>query len=416
MPPRPLISIGETLVTRIIDCHCACAPRYPCRMTDLATVTRLLGDLIQFDTTSRYSNLDLIQWLEDQLKPLGATCLRIENTAGDKANLWARIGPDLPGGLVLSGHTDVVPVDGQDWKTDPFQMTEVDGRLFGRGTCDMKGFIALCLAYAPALARLQLAKPVHFAFSFDEEVGCQGAPLMINQMIQRGARPDAVWVGEPTLWQVVSGHKGIMLTEVIVTGKEAHSSLPHLGVSANGEAVDLMGTLRDIERQLAEQGDPESPFNPPYPTLSIGELNGGTATNILARECKFLFDLRCPPGFDPDEILEPFLKIAEDKDRALKERFSECGVSVTKLTNVPSLAPGENNDAETLVRALTGDNALRAVAYATEAGQFHQAGMPSVICGPGSIDQAHTPNEFIDVAQLAEGIEVFEKLVRRLTG
>lgn len=383
-------------------------------MTDLSTVTQLLGKLISFDTTSRNSNLDIIDWLEHQLAPLGAACRRISNTAGDKANLWARLGPDRAGGLVLSGHTDVVPVDGQDWHTDPFSMTEIDGQLFGRGTCDMKGFIALCLAYAPAFAKLDLYRPIHFAFSFDEEVGCQGAPLMIDQMVADGARPDAVWVGEPTLWQVVSGHKGIMLTEVVVTGKEAHSSLPALGVSANGEAVDLMGLLRDLERDLAANADPESPFDPPYPTLSIGELKGGTATNILARECKFLFDLRCPPGYDPDAILAPFLDAAAAKDASLKSRFPECGVQVTKLTNVPPLAPDEDNAAESLVRALTGDNALRAVAYATEAGQFHQAGMASVICGPGSIDQAHTPNEFIDVAQLSQGVEVFNKLLRRL--
>lgn len=383
-------------------------------MADLTTVTQLLDKLISFDTTSRHSNLEIIDWLEAQLLPHGAACIRIPNSAGNKANLWARIGPDRNGGLVLSGHTDVVPIDGQDWHTDPFKMTQMDGRLYGRGTSDMKGFIALCLAYAPAFAKLDLDRPIHFAFSFDEEVGCQGAPLMIDRMVAKGARPDAVWVGEPTLWQVVSGHKGIMLVEAVVTGKEAHSSLPHLGVSANGEAVDLMSALLGIERELASNADPDSAFDPPYPTLSIGELNGGTATNILARECKFLFDLRCPPGYDPDHILDPFLKIAAEKDAALKARFEECGVQITKLTNVPSLAPGEGNAAETLVRALTGDNALRAVAYATEAGQFHQAGMDSVICGPGSIDQAHTPNEFIDVAQLQEGVEVFDKLIQRL--
>ncbi|MEL6415215.1 MAG: acetylornithine deacetylase [Pseudomonadota bacterium] len=383
-------------------------------MTTTATVTDLLAKLVSFDTTSRNSNLELITWVEDQLVPLGFECRRIENSEGDKSNLWARIGPDLPGGLVMSGHSDVVPVDGQPWETDPFDMTEIDGRLFGRGTSDMKGFLALCLAYAPKFAALDLKKPVHFAFSYDEEVGCQGAPLMIDDMVQRGARPDAVWVGEPTLWQVVSGHKGIMLTKVVVTGREAHSSLPHLGVSANGEAVDLMVRLREIEKNLAANADPDSPFNPPYPTLSIGELNGGTATNILARECEFHFDLRCPPGYDPDEILEPFLEAADAKDAALKARFPECGVEVTKYTDVPGLAPGENNAAESLVRALTGDNALRAVAYATEAGQFHQAGMPSVICGPGSIDQAHKPNEFIAKTQLAEGVKVFDDLIAHL--
>lgn len=383
-------------------------------MTDTATVTESLARLISFDTTSRNSNLDLITWVEEQLIPLGFDCRRIENSEGNKSNLWARIGPDVPGGLVLSGHSDVVPVDGQHWDTDPFDMTEINGRLFGRGTSDMKGFLALCLAFAPKFATLDLKKPIHFAFSYDEEVGCQGAPLMIDDMVERGARPDAVWVGEPTLWQVVSGHKGIMLTKVVVTGREAHSSLPHLGVSANGEAVDLMMVLRDIERDLAANADPDSPFDPPYPTLSIGELHGGTATNILARECEFHFDLRCPPGYDPDEILAPFLKAAAEKDAALKARYPECGVEVTKYTDVPGLAPGENNAAETLVRALTGDNALRAVAYATEAGQFHQAGMAAVICGPGSIDQAHKPNEFVDKAQLTQGVKVFNDLIAHL--
>lgn len=383
-------------------------------MTDIATVTRTLEQLIAFDTTSRYSNLDLIDWVEDQIKPLGFACRRIENSTGEKANLWARIGPDAEGGLVLSGHTDVVPIDGQDWHTDPFQLTNRNGRLFGRGTCDMKGFIALCLAFAPRFSELNLKKPIDFAFSYDEEVGCQGAPLMIDTMIQAGVRPDAVWVGEPTLWQVVSGHKGIMLIEVTVTGKEAHSSLPHLGVSANGEAVDLMAALRVLERDLAQQGDPDSPFDPPYPTLSIGELKGGTASNILAKECHFVCDLRCPPGFDPRKIIEPFEALVREKDAALKARFPECGAKLSIPTNVPSLAPGQHNAAEVLVRALTGDNALRAVAYATEAGQFDRAGMSAVICGPGSIDQAHTPNEFIDLVQLEQGVELFHKLLARL--
>ncbi|MEL7110345.1 MAG: acetylornithine deacetylase [Pseudomonadota bacterium] len=383
-------------------------------MSDLKTVISTLDRLVGFDTTSRNSNLDLIDWLEAQLLPLGADCRRIENSAKDKANLWARIGPDVPGGLVLSGHTDVVPVDGQDWKSDPFVLLESEGLLFGRGTCDMKGFVALCLAYAPKFAELDLERPIHFAFSYDEEVGCQGAPHMIKQMLAQGAQPDAVWVGEPSEWQVVSGHKGIMLTEVVVTGKEAHSSLPHLGVSANGEAVDLMVALRQIQNDLIASADDNSPFDPPYPTLSIGEMWGGTATNILARECTFLFDLRSPPGYNPDEILQPFLETAVAKDAELKSRFPECGVRVTKLTDVPPLGPSDDNAAETLMRALTGDNAMRAVSYATEAGQFHQAGMSSVICGPGSIEQAHKPNEFIAIDQLEQGVEIFEKLIARL--
>ncbi len=384
-------------------------------MTTYAIVRDTLAKLISFDSTSRLSNLDLIDWVESELEPLGAVCRRIPNAEGTKANLWVRIGPDVAGGIVLSGHTDVVPVDGQDWHTDPFVLTERGGLLYGRGTCDMKGFIALCLAFAPAFAKLNLRKPIHFALSYDEEVGCQGAPDMIAQIVAHGAQPDAVWVGEPSLWQVVSGNKGILVTEVDIYGHEAHSSLPHLGVSANGIAIDLLTILRRIEQDLTLQGPADSPFDPPYPTLSVGELKGGTAANILARHCRFVFDLRCPPGFDPVHILEPFLETAAATDRALKQRFPECGVTVTRVSNVPPLAPDPENAAELLVRALTGDNALRAVAYATEAGQFHDAGLSSVLCCPGSIDQEHKPNEFIDPAQLEQGVVIFEKLVARLS-
>ncbi len=383
-------------------------------MTSLDRVLPILETLIGFDTTSRNSNLDLIDWIEQALMPLGAVCTRIENDAGTKSNLWVRLGPDAPGGVVMSGHTDVVPVDGQDWNTDPFKLTEKDGLLFGRGTSDMKSFAALCIAFAPEIAGLNLSRPVHFAFSYDEEVGCQGAPRMIAKLIDAGAQPGAVWVGEPTLWQVVSGHKGIVLTEVEVTGREAHSSLPHLGVSAIGEAVDLMAVVREIERELASKADPDSPFEPSYPTLSIGEIRGGTASNILARQCRFLFDLRCPPGYDAETILVPFTEAATAADERLRARYPEVSVKVTRLSDVPPLAPDPGSAAETLVRAITGDNALRAVPYATEAGQFHLAGIPAVVCGPGSIDQAHTPNEFIAVSELEKGVELFGEFLNHL--
>lgn len=383
-------------------------------MTSLSRVRTLLERLIAFDTTSRLSNLALIDWVEAQLEPLGAVCQRIPNEEGTKANLWVRIGPDVPGGIVLSGHTDVVPIDDQDWATDPFKLTENEGLLYGRGTSDMKSFIALCLAFAPAFSELELTKPVHFAFSYDEEVGCQGAPSMIRQIVAHGAQPDAVWVGEPSLWQVVSGHNGIMVTKVDIYGHEAHSSLPHLGVSAIDEAIDLLKLLRDTARELSTRAPEGSHFEPGYPTLTIGELNGGTAHNILARHCQLGFDLRCPPGFDPDEILAPFFAAVEATDARLRGLFPDCGAKVTRVSNVPPLAPDPDNAAETLVRALTGDNAVRAVSYATEAGQFYAAGLPTVICGPGSIDQAHKPNEFIDPAQLDEGVRIFTKLVERL--
>ena len=383
-------------------------------MTSLPIVRELLATLIAFDTTSRYSNLDLIDWVEDRLSAAGAVCERIPNESGDKANLWARIGPDVPGGLVLSGHTDVVPVDGQDWHTDPFKMTELDGRLYGRGTSDMKGFIALCLAFAPEFAKLDLERPIHFAFSYDEEIGCQGAPAMIHRIVERGAAPRAVWVGEPTLWRVVSGHKGIILTEVEVIGHEAHSSLSHLGISAIGEAVDIMATLRAIEADLIANAPDDSPFFPPHPTLSIGEISGGTATNILARRCRFAFDLRCPPGYDPEAILAPFHETVKAVDQRIRARFPESGVRVRRLANAPPMTVDLESPAEILVRALTGDNALSAVAYATEAGQFQQAGISSIICGPGSIDQAHIPNEWIDIEELEKGVDIFTRLVEHL--
>ena len=383
-------------------------------MTSLPIVRELLATLIAFDTTSRYSNLDLIDWVEDRLSAAGAVCERIPNESGDKANLWARIGPDVPGGLVLSGHTDVVPVDGQDWHTDPFKMTELDGRLYGRGTSDMKGFIALCLAFAPEFAKLDLERPIHFAFSYDEEIGCQGAPAMIHRIVERGAAPRAVWVGEPTLWRVVSGHKGIILTEVEVIGHEAHSSLSHLGISAIGEAVDIMATLRAIEADLIANAPDDSPFFPPHPTLSIGEISGGTATNILARRCRFAFDLRCPPGYDPEAILAPFHETVKAVDQRIRARFPGSGVRVRRLANAPPLTVDLESPAEILVRALTGDNALSAVAYATEAGQFQQAGISPIICGPGSIDQAHIPNEWINIEELEKGVDIFTRLVTHL--
>ncbi|MEM7662716.1 MAG: acetylornithine deacetylase [Pseudomonadota bacterium] len=386
-------------------------------MTSLSDVRHMLDKLISFDTTSRHSNLDIIDWIESFLTPLGASCIRVPNSSGTKANLWARLGPEVPGGIVLSGHTDVVPVDGQDWHTDPFKLTEgTDGLLYGRGTCDMKGFLALCLAFAPSFAKKALKKPIHFAFSYDEEVGCQGAPSMIEEIVKQGASPEAVWVGEPTEWQVISGHKGIALTAVEVTGHEAHSSLPEMGLSAIGEAVDLMAILRKIQQDLIESAPDDTPFEPPYPTLTIGEVSGGTATNILARKCRFAFDLRCPPGYDVEGVLAPFYDAVDAANQRIRDRFPECGIDVDQMTNVPPLNVAPESPAETMMRALTGDNAVRAVAYATEAGQFATAGIPSVVCGPGSIDQAHKPNEFIDPAQLSHGVEIFKRLTERWAG
>ena len=377
---------------------------------------KILERLVGFDTTSRNSNLPLLDYVEAELlAPLGVAGRRVPNADGGKANLYARIGPEAPGGVVLSGHTDVVPVDGQAWSFDPFTLTRRGERLYGRGTCDMKGFLALMLAAAPELAAAPLKRPAWFAFSYDEEIGCLGAPDMIAALAQEDPRPAAVVVGEPTSMEAVRGHKGITVVKVVVTGREAHSSLTHLGVSAVMGAVQLMASLKDLAERLEREADPASPFLPRWPTLTIGQVEGGTATNILARRCQFVFDLRCPPGLDAMTVLASFFAEAKALDAELKARAPEAGVQVTPRSVTPAFAPEQNGAAEQLARRLAGDNGPgRVVSYAAEAGQFQQAGFSTVICGPGSIDQAHQPNEYVDISQMQRGAQFMARLVEAL--
>jgi acetylornithine deacetylase len=386
------------------------------RMSDLAArAVEILERLVAFDTTSRLSNLALIEWVEAYLADHGVASRRIASDDGRKANLLATVGPVVEGGVVLSGHTDVVPVDGQPWTSDPFALIERDGRLYGRGSADMKSFIALALAAAPELKAAPLQRPAHLAFSYDEEIGCLGAPRLIEALAAGLPRPAAVIVGEPTSMEVVTGHKGIASFRVTVTGHEAHSSLTHLGVSANMAAVTLMASLTGLSEQLAD-ADPASPYMPRGASLTIGMIHGGTALNILARECVFGFDLRCPPGRDPMATLADFFALAERVDADLKFRAPEAGVTVELLSNVPAFAADPDGEAERLVRRLTGDNGpARLVSYAAEAGQFRNAGFSVVLCGPGSIDQAHQPNEFIELAQIERGAAFMLRLVEALS-
>lgn len=371
----------------------------------------LLAKLVAFDTTSRGSNLELVEWVEAYLDGLSAPHRRVPNADGTKTNLIATIGPTLEGGVVLSGHTDVVPVDGQPWNTDPFSLQERDGRLYGRGTCDMKGFLALALAAAPELAKTA-RRPVHLAFSYDEEIGCLGAPSMIEVIRRELPAPAVVVVGEPTNMEAVRGHKGIATFHVTVTGRECHSSQPHLGVSAVMEAVKLMGSLNALSTRLWDEADSASPFTPKGPTLTIGMVHGGTAHNIIARECHFVFDLRSPGPRTPEEIIAPFLAECAAMDAALKARAPEAGVVVDMHTNVPPFVPEVDSAAEAFARRMTGDNGPpRVVAFAAEAGQFQQAGFSTVICGPGSIDQAHQPNEYVEIAQMQRGAGFMRRLI-----
>jgi acetylornithine deacetylase len=381
-----------------------------------ARATEVLARMVAFDTTSRGSNLALIEYVEGELSALGLASRRVPNSDGSKANLFATIGPAVEGGVVLSGHTDVVPVDGQPWTADPFVLTERDGRLYGRGTCDMKGFLALALAAAPHFASAGLKRPIHLAFSYDEEVGCLGAPDLIRALVAELPKPAVVVVGEPTDMVAVSGHKGIASFRVTVTGREAHSSQTHLGVSANMAAIRLMGALVDLSERLEAGADPASLFTPKGATLTIGVIHGGTAVNILARECCFLFDLRTPPGLDPNALLAPFRAEVAAMDAALKARAPEAGVTLELRAATPALAPEADNPAEALARRLTGDNGpARVVAYAAEAGQFQEAGFATVICGPGSIEQAHQPDEYVEVSQIERGAAFMLRLAEALS-
>lgn len=382
-------------------------------MRALAATRDVLARLIAFDTTSRNSNLALIEWVEGYLSARGIASWRVANAAGDKANLYASIGPDVEGGVVLSGHTDVVPVDGQPWTSDPWVLTQKGEKLYGRGVADMKSFIALALAHIDEALAAPLKRPILLALSYDEEVGCLGAPSMIAELAKLSPKPGAVIVGEPTSMKVISAHKGIRSFWVEVTGREAHSSLPHAGVSAVMEALKLMQLIAQMG---AEAGaSTHTHFDPPGATMTIGMVEGGTALNILARRCRFGWDLRAPTQAEGDAIEARFREAASKLDADIKARAPEGGVAITRRSLTPGLEMALGSAAETLARALTGDNQTRAAAYAAEAGLFQRAGLPAVLCGPGSIEQAHQPDEWIEIAQIEEGARFMQRLIERLS-
>ena len=382
-------------------------------MSEIGATLDILTRLIAFDTTSRNSNLELIAWVEDFLRQRGIASRRVANADGTKANLYASIGPDVAGGVVLSGHTDVVPVDDQPWTSDPWVLSERGGKLYGRGTADMKAFIALVLAHVDAARGAALKRPIVLAFSYDEEIGCLGAPALIAELAAQANKPSAVIVGEPTSMKVVSAHKGVRSFIVDVVGREGHSSLPDQGVSAVMEAVKLMSLVADMSEEARALTHPH--FRPPGPTMTIGKVDGGTASNILARRCSFIWDCRCPEMAQGDAIERRFRAVAAEVDASIKARAPEGGVTITRRSNTPGLTIERDSEAEVLARALTGDNETRAVAYAAEAGLFQRAGMPAIICGPGSIEQAHQPDEWIERTQIEEGAAFMRRLIARLS-
>jgi acetylornithine deacetylase len=376
------------------------------------STVEMIEKLVSFNTTSRLSNLELINFISDYLATLGVEANLIHDAGGEKANLYATIGPSDVPGVVLSGHTDVVPVDGQAWDTDPFAVIEKDGKLFGRGTSDMKSFIAIALALAPEFAKTKLKTPIHFALSFDEEVGCLGAPLMIEKMDQFSAKPRAVIVGEPTNMSVVNAHKGVCSFHTTVHGLERHSSEIDRGVNAVAYAAELVHFLSGVAEEMRDHhAQPESGFNPPYTTVHVGTIQGGTAQNIVPLHCTFSWEYRLMPGEDLSAIRNRFQIYVDEVVLPKMHAVDDTtGIETEVRAFVPGLAPEEGSTAEALVLALARKNTTEVVAYGTEAGQFQAAGNPVVVCGPGSIAQAHKPNEFIELSE----VRACEQFMRRL--
>jgi acetylornithine deacetylase len=370
---------------------------------DKINSVEMLARLVAFDTTSRNSNLELIRYIQAYLDDHGVASTLVPNSEGTKANLFATIGPQAEGGIVLSGHTDVVPVDGQPWVSDPWTLTKkADGNLYGRGTCDMKGFIATALAHVKDFQRAALKVPVHFAFSYDEEIGCLGAHSLVEKLMGNVPRPQAVIVGEPTMMGVVNAQNWGGSLVATFTGVEAHSSMTHLGVNAIHFAGDFIHWLNELQDELAQRKRSDIDTVPGHTTINVGIVTGGTAGNILARECALNWGYRTLPGDDAMEVQRRAERyVAELLLPRMRAKHADADIAIRRRSFVPGIKPEENQEAATLALQWTGGNRTDAVPYGTEAGIFRARGIPTVICGPGDISQAHQPNEFVARSQMA---------------
>jgi acetylornithine deacetylase len=381
------------------------------------TPLEMLAKLVSFDTESAKSNLPLIDFVESYLKGWDVPYLRLPNEAGDKAAILATIGPPDRGGVVLSGHTDVVPVKGQAWTADPFTLRVEDGKAFGRGAVDMKAFDALALALVPDFQAASLKTPIQILLSYDEETTCLGVVDAIRRFGQDLPVPKAAIVGEPTEMAVVDAHKSVVTFSTTVHGFEAHSSKPYLGASAVMAAAELVSELNRIADEMMERGDPSGRFDPPYTTVHVGTIQGGTARNIMAKSCSFHWEFRGLPNLDPQEIPQRLNRYAEDVVMKRLNRFGPFGRIETQLeVAVPGLAPAPGSEAETLVMRLAGRNRTETVPFGTEAGHYQAAGIPTVVCGPGSINQAHQPDEYITLDQLRAGEAFLRRLAAHCAG
>ena len=377
----------------------------------LSKTITLLDDLIAFDTTSRLSNLAIVEYIQSYLQQHGVASRLTHDETGTKANLWATIGPEIAGGVVLSGHLDVVPVDGQQWSQDPFSMRQADGWLYGRGVVDMKGFIAVCLAMVPTLLQKPLSVPVHLAFTYDEEIGCLGVKTLVTDIMEHLPLPRAVIVGEPTSMKIIGGHKGAKSFKTVVKGKPAHSSNPALGVNSIMAAARIVGFLESLQQDLSDNAHSHTAFVPPYTTIDLGIIHGGTAKNIIPEYTTIEWGFRLHPDDDADELQQRVIEFIETEVvPQLKKQSNDAGVSTETVYEMSALTPDDTSPAEQLIRHLTGLNSSSVVSFGTEAGAFQTAGMSTVVFGPGSIDQAHQPDEFIAVDQLKQCVEFIHTL------
>ncbi|UWR53761.1 acetylornithine deacetylase [Phaeobacter inhibens] len=377
--------------------------------------TRILSDLIAYPTVSADSNLEMITYLANRLEDCGARVDVMFDASGQKANLFATLGPDIDGGIVLSGHSDVVPVTDQDWASDPFTMEERDGRLYGRGTCDMKGFIAATLAMAPEFAEQISRRPIHFAFTYDEEVGCIGAGHLVQALRERELKPRLALIGEPTSMRVVEGHKGCHEYSTRFQGLEGHGSDPGRGVNAVEYAARYVSRLLDLRGDLQQRTPPDSRFDPPWTTLNIGALNGGSAHNVIASKAQVDWEMRPVQPSDADHVKDTMARYCRDTLLpAMQAIYPEASIETEVVGEVAGLTPTTQNEARELMADLLGNNAAELVPFGTEAGLFQELGMDVVVCGPGSIAQAHKADEYLSLDQLSQCLTVLNRLAGRL--
>ncbi len=374
----------------------------------------ILGRLIGFDTTSYKSNLELIHWVQNYLEGYGVTSQLLYDPTKNKANLYAVIGPEDKAGIVLSGHTDVVPVEGQAWDRDPFQLFESNGLLYGRGTCDMKGFIAVALSRVPEMVAKAGITPIHFALSYDEEVTCLGAYDIAKHLDQMTVKPKLCIVGEPTSMKSITGHKGICAYDCAVHGKEAHSSLAPYAVNAVEYAAELVTFIKSLARRMASEGPFNTEFDPPFTTVHTGVLKGGTALNIVPQRCDFSFEIRNVPEVNTELLVKEIQDYARQVlEPQMKRVDAKSGFDFTDIGGAPAFNISNDDPAVAYVLSLSGANETEKASFATEAGIYQTHGVPTVICGPGNIAQAHKPNEFISLEQLGKCEMFMDRLLGR---